>query len=869
MSFNFNPAAGETESSSSVDLRRRLAAAMLQQGMDTSPIRSPWQGVARLSEALMGGLAVRRQAQQEQDANNQIMSAITGQPYTPPAQSGGFLSRLFGDNGVPASGAQNQVSATSPSPAAAPSVAANVGSAGISASPDATDLNGYLDDPARRATLPAGMRNNNPGNIKYTSNSAFAGVTGPSSNRDEGDPQAVFATPEAGMQAMYSLLGKKYAGGKTTPNAIIAGNMGWTPGNYQAAANVARYAGIGPDDDIGFGDPQKAQRFMRALMMQEHGKSSGLYPDSMIAAAIGGRAPVAQAPAQVASLDPSAGMASAMPAAQPVVPPPSPTAQPGNMASVTPDQMQAMLGPTPTPGYQDPTVTTAYRQPQATPPAAQAINQQAPVDPTQTASLGPNTGMPAQPAAQSPIPTPSPITPQAASPAQDQSASRAQLAQAMMNAPGMGPTSVANNPRAQALLQAMMNPYASPQVRALAGSVLQTQMQPHTQIVQNPNTGATYLVDTWTGAKQLIDQGQTADSELQKDANGNPIGVFNKRTGEYQKMGDPTAQLDIVTRPDGSIIAVNKITGQQMAAPAGAMKTDSIVEGPVDPQTGYPTKLLYNPVDGVKGVIGPNGQLLPPGSQQAPQQAANAPVPPPGVDPKKYRETMATRAAEAATPSAKDESEFAAGMMARPSYKEYSAAVPTWNSFTQHIQDNTPAADKAIVDDFAKILNPGRAVTTGSFQLNMDAQSVPEYLQGQILKAFTGNGELGPDARAQMAKIAQLKMQEYQKAWNLDAQQGTKIAKSHGLTVENVIPDVPGVDGIDFSKVNSLKTTAAGTGPATATSSTGAPAAASSAMPTATGPNGEKIQWNGSAWVPLSGPNVNPNSNVNRVPTGN
>lgn len=149
------------------------------------------------------------------------------------------------------------------------------------------------------------MRNNNPGNIKYVGQKV-PGIVGPSVNTDQGDPQAVFDTPESGMRAMHSLLGKKYAGGKLTPNQMIAGNMGWTPGNFDAAKNVARTMGIGPDDDIGFGDPQKAARFMQALILQEHGQKGRLYPQALIAAAIGG-----SAPAQVASLDPAAGMAPA------------------------------------------------------------------------------------------------------------------------------------------------------------------------------------------------------------------------------------------------------------------------------------------------------------------------------------------------------------------------------------------------------------------------------------------------------------------------------------------------------------------------------------------------------------------------------
>ncbi|WDZ77952.1 hypothetical protein PWG15_05460 [Ensifer adhaerens] len=136
--------------------------------------------------------------------------------------------------------------------------------------------------------LPAGMRNNNPGNIKFTGTGAFPGVVGPSVNRDQGDPQAVFETAEAGMNAMFTLAKRKYDGGKRSTNQLIAGNMGWTPGNFEAAANVARTMGIGANDDINLSDPASAARFMRALMLQEHGNASRLYTDAMITAAISG-----------------------------------------------------------------------------------------------------------------------------------------------------------------------------------------------------------------------------------------------------------------------------------------------------------------------------------------------------------------------------------------------------------------------------------------------------------------------------------------------------------------------------------------------------------------------------------------------------
>jgi len=134
------------------------------------------------------------------------------------------------------------------------------------------------------AVLPAGMRNNNPGNIK------FIGQPGarPSVNTDQGDPQAVYESPQAGMRAMYDLLMRKYLGGKVTPRMIIAGQGGWTPGNEQAAANIAKTMGVGLDDNINLTDPANASRFMRALMLQEHGQASLTYGDDMIQAAIQG-----------------------------------------------------------------------------------------------------------------------------------------------------------------------------------------------------------------------------------------------------------------------------------------------------------------------------------------------------------------------------------------------------------------------------------------------------------------------------------------------------------------------------------------------------------------------------------------------------
>jgi hypothetical protein len=95
MDFIFGGDTGKTQGDLS-DQRKRLAYAMLQQGMDTSPVQSPWQGAARLAQALMGGLEIRQQNEEQQAGRAETPAAPMGAPSAPSAKSPGFLSSLFG-----------------------------------------------------------------------------------------------------------------------------------------------------------------------------------------------------------------------------------------------------------------------------------------------------------------------------------------------------------------------------------------------------------------------------------------------------------------------------------------------------------------------------------------------------------------------------------------------------------------------------------------------------------------------------------------------------------------------------------------------------------------------------------------------------
>jgi len=87
-SFIFGGDTGKTQGDIS-DRRKQLADAMLRQGMESGPIQSPWQGAARLVQALLGGLAIRRQEQQASGDGS----------ATPPGDPGDYPFAPLPDNG--------------------------------------------------------------------------------------------------------------------------------------------------------------------------------------------------------------------------------------------------------------------------------------------------------------------------------------------------------------------------------------------------------------------------------------------------------------------------------------------------------------------------------------------------------------------------------------------------------------------------------------------------------------------------------------------------------------------------------------------------------------------------------------------------
>jgi hypothetical protein len=169
---------------------------------------------------------------------------------------------------------------------------------------------------------------------------------------------------------------------------------------------------------------------------------------------------------------------------------------------------------------------------------------------------------------------------------------------------------------------------------------------------------------------------------------------------------------------------------------------------------------------------------------------------------------MATRQAANAAPSIAEKQAFASHLLDRPSYKEYSASLPTANALPNLAKENSPAGDTAIIDSVAKIINPGLAVRQGTYAAYQDEQSGLNKLSGEIDKVLHQGAVLQPETRAQLMRVAKEKVQQYKSAWDADVTQQSKIAQKGGMDPAEVIPQLPPLSPLNLTSISSEKTQA-------------------------------------------------------------
>ncbi|WP_260693365.1 hypothetical protein [Rhizobium bangladeshense] len=603
MGFIFGGDTGQTQADVT-DARKRLAAAMLQQGTDTSPIQSPWEGAARMAQALMGGLAVRNQASQQRAADAQVIAAITGQPYTPPEQPKGFLSSLFGGGNKPAN--PGATGSSMPKVDASGNIAATPTSSELPSSflaaVDRTEGAGDYDTLFGHAQKDGPFAGTSVSSMPIRDVIAFTDPSGPYAQYVKGKVGHV-ATP----------VGKYQTVGTTIRGAVEA--LGLDPNAPYDRATQDRVASYLARQRIASADtlPGKIQ----ALRAEWQGFKN--VPDAemaQIVADLESGAVSSPAGTQVASAGPVA------PPAAPIQPPPvnppappTPAVAPGEVASLDPSVGIPMPGAAGQMRASDP---AQIMPPQAGPQAA--------LPPLPTSRVGP--------------------TPPVASvpPVDQQQPAPVRLAQALDNAPQQAPNPMAN-PRVQALVQAIMNPNASPQVKALAAQQLQVLTRPPEYGFETMADGTILRTDPRTGTVQPIYQAPAKPVEVngrlidpstgrvivdfgngdwEKGDNG---ALFNKKTGEIrspQTLGGSFrfSGNSVEAQALNGLMESGQLTPEQ-AQQLGAGKTISGPNGEIIFLT--PQGIFSKPANAPAQPVTPNPQTPPaqPGSDQPP--AAQAP----------------------------------------------------------------------------------------------------------------------------------------------------------------------------------------------------------------------------------------------------
>ncbi len=209
-------------------MKSRLAASLLAAGTDTSPIKSPWQGAARLSQALVGSLMMNRMT-----ANDPQAKQVMLQPPPIPGYGGGYPGAPAGVAPAPGGGFHSQIGGA---PAYADS-----------------NLGGAPTPPPRPPGLgvpPAGPGNQNAGLPPALAQPNGQAGGAPPGTIIGGQGMADSGQPSTAQILASALAASEANGGSAIPpgsiqTASLDGNAG-----FQALADKQPYyAGTGPRAD--------------------------------------------------------------------------------------------------------------------------------------------------------------------------------------------------------------------------------------------------------------------------------------------------------------------------------------------------------------------------------------------------------------------------------------------------------------------------------------------------------------------------------------------------------------------------------------------------------------------------------------------
>lgn len=136
-----------------------------------------------------------------------------------------------------------------------------------------------------------------------------------------------------------------------------------------------------------------------------------------------------------------------------------------------------------------------------------------------------------------------------------------------------------------------------------------------------------------------------------------------------------------------------------------------------------------------------------------------------------------------------------------PSYKNYTQALPSYQSMIDTAKTDSKASDLNLVYGLGKIMDPGSVVREGEMIMVNNTSSVPDWLLGAI-NSVNGGSRLEPATRKAILAEARSRLQAYRGAVDNDISQYRGIIGRRGMNEADIIPnlgavaDVPDLTGV-------------------------------------------------------------------------
>jgi hypothetical protein len=166
------------------------------------------------------------------------------------------------------------------------------------------------------------------------------------------------------------------------------------------------------------------------------------------------------------------------------------------------------------------------------------------------------------------------------------------------------------------------------------------------------------------------------------------------------------------------------------------------------------------------------------------------PEPPPGVNPKVWRDEQSKRKTVESLPAdTKTVSALRQEIQGLPSYKNFAQAVPVYRSMVDAVGRDNRASDVNLIYGMAKIMDPGSVVRESEMSVAQAIATIPQRLQAEVKSQIEATGRLSPDVRQALIEEARSRIDAYKSSFDQDANLYRGIAERGRMDTRDVLPD--------------------------------------------------------------------------------